>query len=328
MAAGCGGKSPKQASPNSSKTIATSRTTAAPPPVFPLTGLPADSANSGRAALSIKIDNIDDARPQAGLNFADVVYEALVEGGQTRLLATFQSHDADVVGPIRSARPVDADLLAALGGGIFAYSGAAPGEIAPVEDHSGSTLLSNDMGSPGFYRAKGKRAPHNVYASTVDLYGAGAEAGDHSGPPPALFHFGAPAGGQPNGSADIPMGQFAQATWTWNAMLGQYERAQNGTEDTLDDGTHITADNVLIMSVAITGTGVFDVNRVEDPLPVVIGYGPCWLLRDGRLVEGTWARESVTSPTIFKDKDGHDLVLHTGRTWVELEQNSLQPTFG
>ncbi|HMC70697.1 MAG TPA: DUF3048 C-terminal domain-containing protein, partial [Mycobacteriales bacterium] len=73
--------------------------------------------------------------------------------------------------------------------------------------------------------------------------------------------------------------------------------------------------------------GVFDVNRVEDPLPVVIGFGPCWLLRDGQLIEGTWARESVTSPTVFHDGAGHDLVFHTGRTWVELQQNSLQPTF-
>src|SRR2546427_801616 len=83
--------------------------------------------------------------------------------------------------------PVGADLLAALGGGLFAYSGAAPGEIAPVEDHSGATLLSNDDGVGAFYRLRGKRAPHNVYASTADLYAAGAEAGDHSAPPPALF---------------------------------------------------------------------------------------------------------------------------------------------
>ena len=324
--AGCGGKSKVQASPNS-KTIATSRTTAAPPPVFPLTGLPADGPNGGRPSLSIKIDNIDDARPQAGLNYADLVYDVLVEGGQTRLFATFQSHDADVVGPIRSARPVDADLLRALGGGLFAYSGAAPGEIAPVEDHSNATLLSNDNGVSAFYRARGKRAPHNVYASTPDLYAAGADAGDHSAAPPQLVHYGPAAPGQPNSTADVPMGQFANAAWNWNPMMGQYERDQDGGPDTLDDGTRITADNVLIMSVAITGTGVYDVNRVEDPLPVVIGFGPCWLLRDGQLIEGTWSRESVTAPTQYKDKAGHDLVFHTGRTWVELQQNSLQPTF-
>jgi hypothetical protein len=324
---GCGSKSNAKTSPES-KTIGTSRTTAAPPSIYPLTGLPVEGSNAGRPSLAIKIDNIDDARPQSGLNFADVVYDTLVEGGQTRLFAVFHSHDADAVGPIRSARPVDADLLRALNGGLFAYSGAAPGEIAPVIDHSTATLLSNDDGVGAFHRAKGHRAPHNVYASTADLYGAGADAGDHSPAPPALFHFGAATGGQPNAGADVPMGQYTTAAWNWNPQLGQYERTQDGTEDTLEDGTRVTADNVLIMSVGVTGTGVFDVNGVEDPLPVVIGSGPCWLLRDGQLVQGTWSRSSVTDPTLFHDAAGHDLAFHTGRTWVELEQNSLQPTFG
>ena len=326
--AGCGSKSNATGSPES-KTIATSRTTAAPPPIFPLTGLPVDRPDANRPSLAIKIDNIDDARPQSGLNFADVVFDTLVEGGQTRLFAVFHSHDADVVGPIRSARPVDADLLRALNGGLFAYSGAAPGEIAPVIDHSTATLLSNDAGVGAFYRAKGHRAPHNVFASTADLYAAGAEEGDQSPAPPALFHFGPAApGGQPNATADVPMGNHATASWAWNPQLGQYERTQDGTDDVLEDGTRVTADNVLIMSVGVTGTGVFDVNGVEDPLPLVIGFGPCWLLRDGQLVQGSWSRASITDPTIFHDAAGKDLVFHTGRTWVELQQNSLQPTFG
>ncbi|HEX4822063.1 MAG TPA: DUF3048 domain-containing protein [Acidimicrobiales bacterium] len=326
--AGCGSKSNAKGSPES-KTIATSRTTQAPPAIFPLTGLPVDRPDAGRPSLAIKIDNLDEARPQSGLNFADIVYDTLVEGGQTRLFAVFQSHDADVVGPIRSARPVDADLLRALNGGLFAYSGAAPGEIAPSIDHSTATLLSNDDGVTAFYRAKGHRAPHNVYASTAKLYAAGAEAGNQSPAPPALFHFGAAApGGQPTASANVPMGNNATAAWAWNPQLGQYERTQDGTDDTLEDGTRVTADNVLVMSVGVTGTGVFDVNGVEDPLPVVIGSGPCWLLRDGQLVQGTWSRDSVTAATVFHDAAGHDLVFHTGRTWVELQQNSLQPTFG
>ena len=96
---------------------------------------------------------------------------------------------------------------------LSSSSSAIVPEIAPVEDHSGATLLSNDDGVSAFYRAKGHRAPHNVYASTPDLYAAGAEAGDHSPPPPALFKFGPPAPGQPNAGADVPMGQYADAAW-------------------------------------------------------------------------------------------------------------------
>jgi hypothetical protein len=277
--------------------------------------------------LSVKVDNVQAALPQSGLNQADVVYEELVEGGQTRLFAVFHSQDADPVGPIRSARPVDADLLNQLGGGLFAYSGAAPGEIAPVEEHSGATLLSNDAGIDAFYRDQTKAAPHNVYSSTAALYQAGADAGDHSPPPPPLFKYGELAGGRPVTDMDTIMGLRATAAWHWNAATGAYERDQNGEPDVLDDGSRVTANDVLIMSVAIQGTGVFDSIGEEDPLVVVIGQGPCWLMRDGQLVEGTWSRPDTTAPTTFRSSNGADLLLRPGRTWVELLANNLQPNF-
>jgi hypothetical protein len=292
-----------------------------------LTGLPTTGTPAVRPALSVKVDNVVGALPQAGLNDADIVTEELVEGGLTRLFVTFQSRDADRVGPIRSARPVDADLLDQLGGGIFAYSGAAPGEIAPVEDHSGATLLSMDAGVGAFYRDRSRPAPHNVYASTASLYDAGAAAGDHSSPPPPLFGFGPVTSGAPVNNADVPMGERTSAAWHWNAATGAYERDQNGVPDRLEDGSGITADNVLMLSVGITGTGVFDVTGTEDPLVVVIGDGPCWLLRDGQLVQGHWTRPSTTSPTAFTDSTGAPMLLHPGRTWIELVPNAGVPSF-
>ncbi|HEY2814401.1 MAG TPA: DUF3048 domain-containing protein [Acidimicrobiales bacterium] len=327
--ASCGAKKSNTstgASPTTG-TPPTAPTTTAPPPVFPLTGLPTGAGPATRPALSIKIDNISDALPQSGLNQADIVYEALVEGGLTRLFAVFQSQDADPVGPIRSARPVDADLLDQLGGGIFAYSGAAPGEIAPSQDHSGATLISNDDGVSAFYRAHGKSAPHNVYASTANLYQAGADAGDHSAAPPQLFHYGPATPGTPVTQADVPLGERSSATWHWNTLSGTWDRDQNGKPDLLEDGSQIDANNVLVMSVPIEGSGVFDVTGVEDPLVVVIGQGPCWLLRDGQLVPGTWSRPATTAPTTFTDSTGAQFVFAPGRTFVELEQDSLQPSF-
>jgi hypothetical protein len=326
LLAACGGGDKKSTAQQSSPPPPPPPTTA-PPPVFPLTGLPQSGPTAARPALSVKIDNVQSALPQSGLNQADIVYEELVEGGQTRLFTVFQSQDADPVGPIRSARPVDADLLDQLGGGLFAYSGAAPGEIAPVEDHSGATLLSNDAGVSAFYRDTSKAAPHNVYSSTAALYQAGADAGDHSAPPPQQFKYGDATGGRPVTNADMIMGLRATAAWHWNAATGAYERDQNGAPDTLDDGSPVTATDVLIQSVAIQGTGVFDSIGEEDPLVVVIGQGPCWLLRDGQLIEGTWSRPATTAPTTFTANGGGDLVLHPGRTWVELLPNTLQPNF-
>jgi hypothetical protein len=324
---GCASATAVGTSSTSSSSGSSGASKPAPPPIFPLTGLKADSAASGRPALSVKIDNIAGAFPQSGLNNADIVVEELVEGGLTRLFATFQSHDADVVGPIRSARPVDADLLSQLGGGLFAYSGAAAGEIAPVEDHSGATLLSNDAGTSGFYRDKARRAPHNVYASTTALYAAGTEAGAPSTPPPALFKFGKLTTGLPATDADVPMGHLTRAAWHWNAINANYERDQNGAADVLDDGSRVTADNVLLMSVGVEDSGIRDVTRVMEPLVVVIGEGPCWLMRDGHLIEGHWSRAAANQPPMFRDNSGADLVFHPGRTWVQLVQNSLTPSF-
>jgi hypothetical protein len=324
IAASCSGDKKKPAAASSSS--AAPPTTAVPAPSFPLTGLPLPTGVAPRPALSVKIDNVDSALPQSGLNNADIVYEELVEGGQSRLFVTFHSQDSDPVGPIRSARPVDADLLAQLGGGVFAYSGAAPGEIAPVEDHSGATLLSNDNGVPAFYREPSKSAPHNVFASTAALYTAGTDAGAPATSPPPQFKYGA-ATGAPVNNVHMVLGQRATAGWHWNATAGVYERDQNEAPDVLNDGARVSAADVLIMTVKIVGTGVFDVLGEEDPLPVVIGDNPCWLLRDGQMIEGHWSRPAVNKPTIFTDLKGKELRFHPGRTWVELLPDSSQPAF-
>ncbi|MEY2433402.1 MAG: hypothetical protein QOC92_3127, partial [Acidimicrobiaceae bacterium] len=106
-----------------------------------------------------------------------------------------------------------------------------------------------------------------------------------------------------------------------------YERDQKGEADVTAEGTRVSATNVLIMSVTIEGTGVFDTIGEEDPFVVVTGEHPCFLLRDGQLIEGRWSRPSFDKPTVFKDTKGNDLLFHPGRTWVELLPDSQQPSF-
>jgi hypothetical protein len=188
LLAGCSHGVKAPAAPGTTPGQSTS-TTATPPPqvaVFPLTGLPVGSATvaAARPALSIKVENTPPARPQAGLDAADVVTEELVEGGITRFFVTFQSHDSSLVGPVRSARPVDAALLRQLGGGLFAYAGAAQGEIAPVKAYSNAVLLSPDQAPGAYWRSASRPAPHNLYTSTARLYQAAARLGAHRGPPP------------------------------------------------------------------------------------------------------------------------------------------------
>jgi hypothetical protein len=96
-------------------------TTEAPKSPAPLSGLPVDPEAAARSAVSVKVDNSPDGRPQAGLDKADLVYEEKVEGGVTRFIAIFQSRDSELVGPIRSLRTTDPSVVSAFGG-VFAFS--------------------------------------------------------------------------------------------------------------------------------------------------------------------------------------------------------------
>jgi hypothetical protein len=279
-----------------------------------------------RPALSIKVDNSPPGLPQSGLDKADIVTDALVEGGLTRLLATYQSQDAALVGPIRSARPVDAALLRQLGGGIFAYSGAAAGEIAPVKAQSTATLLSFDQGISAFKQIPGHPVPFQVYASTSDLYAAGAKAGASSNPPKPIFTYSTTV---PKGSsgttARIPMSNSSNVTWTWDPTTQTYLRTQNGRNDVLADGTRISANDVVVMSVAIGPTGIFDTAGNEDPYVIVTGSGPVSVLRNGQVITGTWNRPAIGDTMKLTDSSGAVIPLQPGRTWIELQQRPLQP---
>jgi hypothetical protein len=316
---------------------ATSSTTAAtaPPgaPLCPLTGQPAVTpANVKRPALSVKVDNAPAALPQIGLNNADIVTEEVVEGGLTRFFVTFQCEDAAVVGPIRSARPVDADLLRELNGGIFVYSGAAIGEIAPSRAHSDAVLISMDAGNHGFYRDYKRRAPSNVFGATTAFYAEGYRVGgSHLTAAPQLFQYSATvSGGLPTSQVSFVISNWAAVTWVYNPANGVYHRVQNGVVDKLADGTNITASNIVILSITLAPTGIFDQAGNQDPLDVIIGSGTAWVIRNGTVTAGTWKRASYAVPMQLLDNSGNVIPLQPGRTWMELLPRTApgQPKFG
>jgi hypothetical protein len=296
--------------------------------VYPLTGLPVtDPQRAARPALSVKIDNIAPALPQAGLNNADIVSDILVEGGLTRLMATFQSQDAPLIGPIRSARPVDADLLRELAGGIFAYSGAAPGEIAPSKQHSTALLVSNDYSPQWFWRDHGRPAPHNVFSSTTRLYAAGKKLRPSLPTAPQLFSYAAqaPATATDATSASIRMSPISSAGWTWNGR--GYVRTQDHRADYVVGGQRVSTTNVVILSVTWSSTRIIDAAGNADPYVHVVGSGKAWVMRNGKLIQGSWTRPSYKVPVKLVDTTGQVIALAPGRTWLELEPRPYAPSF-
>jgi hypothetical protein len=296
------------------------------PPVYPLTGQRAPSRSAAsQPSLAVKIDNVYGAWPQAGVNSADIVFDILVEGGLTRLMAVYQSQPAPVIGPIRSARPVDAYLLRLFNGGYFAFSGASKHEMKPVRNHSHAALLYADVNSAPFYRRSDHISPDNLFSSTSALTAALRQMAPNEAAAPRVFGYARRA---PHGIATrqavVPY-PAATAGWTWDGH--QYLRSQDGHPDMLIPGDQINSANVVIMSVKVVGTGIFETNGAEDPLPVTVGSGRCWLLRDGVRVNGTWHRSAVSHRLHLLDSAGKPLLLTPGRTWVELMPSTQKPTF-
>jgi predicted small lipoprotein YifL len=317
--AGCGRDNPPPAPP----------ATTAAPTQWPLTGEPVGNpAQATRPAVAVKVENVAAARPQAGLNAADVVYEELVEGGLTRLLAVFHAQDAPLVGPVRSVREVDAPLLRQLGQVLFGYSGGAAAVVREVERNSGAILVGADRAAAAYTRRADRRAPHNLFTSTSAL--REAAGGARAGPPRAVFSYAAAVAGEagPAASARLSFSPSATAAWRWDQQAGAYLRSQDGTRDVLADGRQVRADNVVVMAVRIGRSKVVDVLGNPSPSIQVLGSGQAWLLRDGRVLTGRWSRASIEEPARLTGPDGAPLALRPGRTWVELLPAGRAPAFG
>ena len=179
-----------------------------------------------RPALVIKIDNVDDARPQVGINQADVVFEEEVEGGLTRLAAVFHSRGSDPVGPIRSVRTTDVHLFSNLNKPLFASSGGNAGTRAALID---SSLV--DVGPteyPDIYYRENRTPPHNFFSRTTDIWSSAAGSG---GRPPTLFTFRAADTARPASAIDATGVDVtfaaAKISYAWNGK--GWARKQNGT---------------------------------------------------------------------------------------------------
>jgi len=275
----------------------------------PLTGRPDPSGVAHhRAALAVKIENTPDARPQAGLDTADVVYEEQVEGGITRFWAVFNSVSPGDVGPIRSVRAMDPNIVTPLGG-IAAYSGGTlPNETlirqAPV------TWVDQTNAGPAFYRTSTRAAPHNLYAHAARLW----ERPARPVPPPPLFHYrDAVAAHRGTSATTVTLG-FAppyNVTYTYRAATHTWMRSYGTTPHRAASGRPLAPTNVIIQFVTYGGGG--DAQLLGDA-----PNQAAWVLRDGTLITGRWAKPDPATPTQFTDPSGAPIALRPGPTWVEL----------
>ena len=248
----------------------------------PLTGLPMDIVGSKRPVLVVKIDNAPKARPQIGLNQADVVFEEGVEGGITRFAALFHSEMSKPVGPVRSARSTDIKIVSAFHHPLFAYSGAN----ALFQQYVAEAPLVDvgvDKYPDRYHRDNGRSSPYNLFSDTETLLDL---APDGSVPPPVLFAFRSP-GAAPSGPGAHAVtharvwwqaSKMTEAIWDWDPTAKGWRRTQNGETHVDAAGRQVTPANVVVQFVSYHDTGLVDSSGTSVPEADVVGEGDAWVL--------------------------------------------------
>ncbi len=297
---------------------AVSTSARATPATCPLTGLPAPGgAVPQRPALAIKVGNDPGARPQSGLDAADMVYEVQAEGGITRFIAIYQCNAPTLVGPIRSLRWVDWHVLGQFGSPILVYAGGIePDRVALHEQGWLHPVDALNYTGPPFVRTTTRVPPENLYGSPAGIW---ALVGRGRAPAPVFaFASAVPRGGQAISAVTIAFSGVEQPTWTWSPTSGVFVRSYAGAPALDASGQPETATNVVIQFVnAVPGS--YDESG-PNSLGVhseVIGSGAAWVLRNGELFRVRWSRASLSSPTVLTTTAGTVLPLAPGRSWVE-----------
>ena len=290
---------------------------------YPLTGMPAtDAAKLRRPAVAVKIDNNVQARPQAGLEAADVIYEEFTEG-ITRFVVIFQSSDAAQVGPVRSVRPGDPGIVKPFGGPLV-FSGGSPAVLNVVRAAGITQVTENDRET--HKRRSGRRAPHNLYTDTALMF---RKAGAGS-PPPVFSTFLAPdapptvAGATPALTVQLSPAPGVTAQYQWDAAAKVWKRSTDGRPHTLEGGAQISPRNVIVQYTPYVG---FPADQ-KVRYPEVVGSGDAVVFMAGSQIKARWNKASVGAVTTFSDSAGRPIALTPGQTWVHLQAPGSAVTVG
>ncbi|MEU1573492.1 DUF3048 domain-containing protein [Streptomyces collinus] len=266
---------------------------------------------TGPSALAVKIDNAAAARPHTGVDAADVVYAEQVEGGLSRLMAVYATRLPETVGPVRSARESDLELLRQFDNPTLAFSGAQK-KLLPLIDKSPLRAETPGDSADAFFRGSGKPAPHNLYLRPGRILPeAPGQAALTTG-----FRYGpAPEGGTATDSRAVryPAARF---TFTWSDSRDRWLVGMDGAPATTADGERMTAATVVVQYVNVRESAFRDFLGNNTPYTETVGSGKATVLRDGRAWDVDWKREKAPDGTSFTTGDGTPVNFAKGQVWV------------
>lgn len=290
----------------------------AAPATCPLSGVePAKEALLDRPAIALKIENNPLAYPLSGLEEAEVVYEEPVEGGLTRFMAIYHCTDADKAGPVRSARIVDPAILSPYtlilgdaGGNDIVQKALSDGGVVEIDETKAGEAMQR-VERPGI------TSEHTLYADTAAIRKIGQKSYKNA-PSDDLFEFGDVQKGKKAKTVTATFSAGSIATFEWKE--GRWYRAQGEEPLIAESGDQFATDNVLIEQHTVNfAEGLSDVLGTPSPeIEDVTGSGKAWLFRDGRVIKGTWTRDSIEDAVRFETSDGDEMVFAEGSIWIEL----------
>ena len=296
--------SPSSTTSASASPTPTTSPTTTPKPTDPLTG----GKLVSHGVIAVKVENIGLARPQVGLHQADIVFAEEVEGAQTRLIAVYHSSFPTRLGPVRSARSTDVQLLPLFGRPGLVYSGANS-RVQRKIDMASIVPISRST------RDNRRSAPHNVFVNLANLadrekVGKARSIGWTFGADPT----------QQGAKASSAKSKVGHDTFAFSYQGGRYTVRWNGkTYVDGDSGIHTLTDNVVIMNVHNHADGNRDVLGSPSVQSDTVGRGKVTVYRDGAKIAGRWQRSKVSGPLELLDSSGSPIALKPGHTWVTLQ---------
>ncbi|MDA8211213.1 MAG: DUF3048 domain-containing protein [Clostridia bacterium] len=295
------------------------------PALNPLTGITVEKVNLEQRPLAVMVENSPPARPQSGLDKADIVYEVLAEGGITRFMAIFYGGDTGEVGPVRSARPYF--LARALEyDALYVHSGGSPEALAQIKELRIADLDQFGNNYP-FWRSRDRKAPHNLYGDTRKMRKvAQKKRPDWKAGVPA-FAFLEKGQENPDG---LPVNSLtinyankaSQVKYEYNPSDQQYYRSNGGKahKDAVT-GNRLTATNIIVQ---FTGTKVIDGEGRRKVS--MVGTGKGFLFTGGQRYQIEWAKDNLRSATRYKFAGGKEMFLNPGRTWIQVVPKGTEIT--
>lgn len=290
--------------------------------ISPINGLPVtDPTLLDRRLLAVKLDNHPNARPHSGINHADAVFEIIVEG-VTRFMTMWMQSDAEFLGPVRSGRPTDPTILAALNKPTLAISGAQGWVQALIRSKDVNLLTET---TPADFRVDFRRAPHNLYTTTAGLREDADNRGYEDEPPLGpIWEFGPmPADAAPASVVHMDF-RVNDVDWTWDATTGTWLRTIDGRESGWrdEDGTEGRIGFPVLVALYVE-----QYSNNGLPSSHTTGTGTAYVFADGKVVEGAWEREEETEWFTLTDADGNVIAVPPGQVWISLLPNDSGLTY-